>query len=37
VGESLSGKLQVLDAKNAEWRTVRVKKDPACGVCAKKG
>ena len=24
----------MLDAKNAEWRTVRVKKDPACGVCA---
>ena len=37
VGESLNGKLQVLDAKNAEWRTVRVKKDPTCGVCAKRG
>ena len=37
VGESLNGRLQVLDAKSAEWRTVRVKKDPACGVCARKG
>jgi molybdopterin/thiamine biosynthesis adenylyltransferase len=36
VGESLNGKLQVLDAKSAEWRTVRVKKDPACGVCSKR-
>ncbi|HSA89017.1 MAG TPA: molybdopterin-synthase adenylyltransferase MoeB [Burkholderiales bacterium] len=36
VGESLNGKLQVLDAKNAEWRTVRVKKDPACPVCSRR-
>jgi molybdopterin/thiamine biosynthesis adenylyltransferase len=34
IGESLSGKLQIFDAKNAEWRSVRVQKDPACGVCA---
>ena len=26
--------LQILDARNAEWRSVRVKKDPACAVCA---
>jgi molybdopterin/thiamine biosynthesis adenylyltransferase len=25
--------LQILDAKSAEWRSVRVKKDPACAVC----
>ena len=25
--------VRVLDAKSAEWRTVRVKKDPACAVC----
>ena len=25
--------LQILDARNAEWRSVRVKKDPACTVC----
>jgi adenylyltransferase/sulfurtransferase len=35
VGESLNGRLQVLDAKNAEWRTVRVNKDPECSVCGK--
>jgi molybdopterin/thiamine biosynthesis adenylyltransferase len=28
--------LQILDAKGAEWRSVRVKKDPACGVCARR-
>ena len=33
VGESLSGRLQIFDAKAAEWRSVKVKKDPACGVC----
>ena len=35
VGDSLNGTLQVIDAKSAEWRTVRVKKDPACDVCSK--
>ena len=34
IGESLDGRLMILDAKNAEWRTVHVKKDPGCGVCA---
>jgi len=33
-GESLNGRLLLLDAKRAEWRTVRVAKDPACGVCS---
>ena len=28
--------LQILDAKSAEWRSVRVKKDPACGVCGRR-
>jgi adenylyltransferase/sulfurtransferase len=36
VGESLSGRLLMFDAKNAEWRSVRVKKDPACPVCSKR-
>ena len=35
IGESLNGRLQVFDAKNTEWRSVRVKKDPACSVCSK--
>jgi adenylyltransferase/sulfurtransferase len=30
IGESLGGRLLLLDAKNADWRTVRVKRDPAC-------
>ena len=34
IGESMSGRLLLLDAKNADWRTVRVKKDAACAVCA---
>jgi molybdopterin/thiamine biosynthesis adenylyltransferase len=29
-----STRLQVFDAKNAEWRTVKVKKDPACNICS---
>jgi len=33
-GESLSGRLLLIDAKSAEWRTVKVSKDPACRVCA---
>ena len=32
-GESLDGRLLMLDAKSAEWRSVRVKKDPDCRVC----
>jgi adenylyltransferase/sulfurtransferase len=28
--------LQILEAKSAEWRSVRAKKDPACGVCARR-
>jgi adenylyltransferase/sulfurtransferase len=35
IGESLSGRLLLLDAKGAEWRRVRVNKDPACPVCGK--
>jgi molybdopterin-synthase adenylyltransferase len=34
-GETLNGRLLLLDAKQSEWRTVRVKKDPACAVCAR--
>jgi adenylyltransferase/sulfurtransferase len=37
IGESLSGRLLLLDAKNADWRAVRVKKDPACLACGKPG
>ena len=33
-GETLNGRLLLLDGKRSEWRTVRVKRDPACAVCA---
>ena len=32
-GESLSGRMVMFDAKSADWRTVRVKRDPACKAC----
>ena len=32
-GESLCGRLLLLDALAMEWRTVRLKKDPECKVC----
>jgi len=36
VGESLDARLVMLDAKSAEWRSVRVKRDPACPVCSRR-
>ncbi len=33
VGASLNGRLLLFDARTAEWRSVKVKKDPACAVC----
>ena len=33
-GETLNGRLLLLDAKQSAWRTVRVKRDPACAICA---
>jgi len=33
VGETLNGRLLLVDAKLSGLRTVRVKKDPACKVC----
>ena len=33
-GESLSGRLLLLDCLSMEWRSVRLSKDPACKVCA---
>jgi len=34
VGTSLSGRLQMLDARTMEWTTISVPRDPACPVCA---
>ena len=36
IGESLSGRLLLLDALAMEWRTVRLKRDPACAVCGER-
>jgi len=33
-GETLSGRLVVLDALAMQWRAVRLARDPACAVCA---
>jgi adenylyltransferase/sulfurtransferase len=32
-GETLAGRLLIFDAKSADWRSVRVTKDPQCPVC----
>ena len=33
IGETLTGRVLVMDALNMEWRAIRLKKDPACPVC----
>jgi adenylyltransferase/sulfurtransferase len=33
IGESLDGRLLMLDALAMRWHSVRVKRDPACAVC----
>jgi adenylyltransferase/sulfurtransferase len=35
-GESLSGRLLLIDAHRGDWRTVKVTKDPGCRVCGGK-
>jgi len=37
IGASLAGRLLLLDALAMEWRTVRLKRDPACPVCSARG
>ena len=37
IGESLTGRLLLLDAMDMEWRTVKFKKDPGCAVCGPSG
>jgi molybdopterin/thiamine biosynthesis adenylyltransferase len=34
VGTSLAGRLQMLDARSMEWSEMRLRRDPACAVCA---
>ena len=33
-GQTLNGRLMLLDALGMQWRTVRLKKDAACPVCS---
>jgi molybdopterin/thiamine biosynthesis adenylyltransferase len=33
IGESLQGRLLLLDALSMEWRTIKLKRYPACRVC----
>jgi adenylyltransferase/sulfurtransferase len=33
IGETLAGRLLVLDALSMEWRTIKLRKDPDCPVC----
>ena len=33
-GESAAGRLLVVDTKGAEWRSIRIARDPECAVCA---
>jgi adenylyltransferase/sulfurtransferase len=34
IGETLHGRLQMLDALTMRWHSVRVTRDPSCPVCA---
>ena len=34
IGTSLKGRLLILDALDMQWHSVKVKRDPACIVCA---
>jgi molybdopterin/thiamine biosynthesis adenylyltransferase len=33
IGETLQGRLLLLDAMTAEWRTIKLARDPNCAVC----
>jgi adenylyltransferase/sulfurtransferase len=35
-GTPLIGRLLVLDALEMQWRTLKLKKDPACKTCSQK-
>ena len=36
IGESLAGRLLLLDGKKMEWRSLRLRPDPECPVCKRK-
>ncbi len=33
VGQSLAGRLMIVDALNSRWREIRMQREPACAVC----
>src|SRR5690606_33701225 len=35
IGEPLIGRMQIYDALDARWQTIKVNKDPECPVCGK--
>ena len=35
IGETLNGRLMMLDALAMQWRTIKLAKDPACPVCSR--
>ena len=37
IGESLSGRLVIWDALQAEFRKIRLRRDPECAVCGARG
>ena len=37
IGESLAGRLLLLDARSMEWTSIRVARDAACAVCGHQG
>ena len=34
IGETLNGRVQLLDGLTMHWRSIKLRKDPACGVCS---
>ena len=37
IGESLAGRVIMLDALSMEWRSLKLRKDPNCPVCSSGG
>jgi molybdopterin/thiamine biosynthesis adenylyltransferase len=37
LGESLQGRLLLLDALAMEWRSIKLSRDPSCKVCGQPG
>ena len=35
VGESMAGRLAIIDALRADWRQIRLARDPGCAVCGR--